>query len=85
MYSAQQCFTAFKSPIDSYELPKRFTFPFYYQPHPLCLLAAKELQTYLSSQTDWQHNFGLDNSFENGSDNSLDNHSNNGLGDDKTE
>ncbi|QYK02600.1 RluA family pseudouridine synthase [Shewanella psychrotolerans] len=59
MYQAQHCFTAFKSPIDSYQLPERFTFPFYYEPHPLCVLAAKELQAYLSSQTDWQHNFGL--------------------------
>lgn len=59
MYSAQHCFTAFKSPIDSYRLPERFTFPFYYEPHPLCVLAAEELQAYLSSQTDWQHNFGL--------------------------
>ncbi|MCZ4338893.1 RluA family pseudouridine synthase [Shewanella colwelliana] len=61
MYSAQHCFTLFKSPIDSYQLPERFTFPFYYEPHPLCVLAAAELQTYLSTQTDWQHNFGLGN------------------------
>ncbi|MCK8045657.1 pseudouridine synthase [Shewanella sp. 1CM18E] len=61
MYSAQHCFTAFKSAIDSYQLPERFTFPFYYEPHPLCLLAASELQEYLATQTDWQHNFGLGN------------------------
>ncbi|MCL1138470.1 RluA family pseudouridine synthase [Shewanella pneumatophori] len=61
MYSAQHCFTAFKSAIDSYQLPERFTFPFYYEPHPLCLLAASELQEYLATQTDWQHNFGLAN------------------------
>ncbi|WP_220756197.1 RluA family pseudouridine synthase [Shewanella colwelliana] len=61
MYSAQHCFTLFKSPVDSYQLPERFTFPFYYEPHPLCVLAAAELQTYLSTQTDWQHNFGLGN------------------------
>ena len=59
MYSAQHCFTSFKSAIDQYQLPERFTFPFYYEPHPLCLIAAKELQQYLSTQTDWQHNFGL--------------------------
>ncbi|MFD2286376.1 pseudouridylate synthase [Pedobacter petrophilus] len=29
------------------------------KPHPLCLLAAKQLQAYLSNQTDWIHNFGL--------------------------
>ncbi|WP_299803606.1 pseudouridine synthase [uncultured Shewanella sp.] len=60
MYLAQHCFTPFKSAIDSYELPLRFTFPFYYEPHPLCLLAASELQEYLTTQTDWQHNFGLE-------------------------
>lgn len=59
MYSAQHCFTSFKSAIDQYQLPERFTFPFYYEPHPLCLIAANELQQYLSTQTDWQHNFGL--------------------------
>ena len=52
-------FTAFKESIDSYTLPERFTFPFYYQPHPLCLLAAKELQSHLKTQTEWQHNFGI--------------------------
>ncbi|KGJ91781.1 RluA family pseudouridine synthase [Colwellia psychrerythraea] len=44
MQMIEPCFTRFKSPIDSYTLPERFTFPFYYQPHPLCLVAAKELQ-----------------------------------------
>lgn len=40
--------------------PQRFTFPFYYDPHPLALMAAQELQHYLAGQTDWSHNFGLD-------------------------
>lgn len=53
------CFTYFSSPFDQYDLPERFTFPFYYQPHPLCVLAAKQLQFHLASQTQWQHNFGL--------------------------
>ncbi len=52
-------FTPFKESIASIALPVRFTFPFYYQPHPLCLLAAKELQAHLKTQTSWQHNFGL--------------------------
>jgi tRNA pseudouridine32 synthase/23S rRNA pseudouridine746 synthase len=29
------------------------------QPHPLCVIAIKELQQHLSIQNDWQHNFGL--------------------------
>ncbi|MCR8669281.1 pseudouridine synthase [Aestuariibaculum sp. M13] len=45
-------------------LPEKFTFPFYYEPHPLCIEAAKDLQTYLESQTDFLHNFGLDPEME---------------------
>ncbi len=41
------------------ELPETFTFPFYYDPHPLCVQAAKQLQSYLEHQTDFNHNFGL--------------------------
>lgn len=53
-------FTSFNQSVNEIALPERFTFPFYYEPHPLCLIAAKELQAYLSTQTDWQHNFGID-------------------------
>ncbi|MBE9532946.1 MAG: RNA pseudouridine synthase, partial [Proteobacteria bacterium] len=52
-------FTLFKQSTASTSLPERFTFPFYYQPHPLCLLAAQELQQHLESQTDWQHDFNV--------------------------
>ncbi len=54
------CFIPFKESIAAYPLPERFTFPFYYDPHPLCLIAAKSLQQYLLTQTDWEHNFGID-------------------------
>ncbi|MFT4808780.1 MAG: tRNA pseudouridine32 synthase/23S rRNA pseudouridine746 synthase [Paraglaciecola sp.] len=53
------CFTHFTSSTEKYNLPDRFTFPFYYQPHPLCMLAAEQLQSHLVTQTQWQHNFGL--------------------------
>ena len=59
MQLKDHCFIPFKKQIDTAELPERFTFPFYYQPHALCLLAADELQLHLESQTQWQHNFGL--------------------------
>ena len=39
--------------------PERFTFPFYYEPHPLTKIAAAELQQYLENQTHLDHNFGL--------------------------
>lgn len=47
------------SQIDGIPLPERFTFPFYYEPHPLTLIAVAELQHYLETQTDLDHNFGL--------------------------
>ena len=59
MYSHENPFTSFTKAIDTETLPDRFTFPFYYQPHTLCLLAADELQNHLQTQTEWQHNFGL--------------------------
>ncbi|SHN20209.1 RluA family pseudouridine synthase [Chitinophaga sp. CF418] len=46
--------------IKQITLPERFTFPFYYEPHPLTKIAAAELQHYLETQTDLEHNFGLD-------------------------
>ena len=55
----EPCFTHFTSSIEKYSLPKCFTFPFYYQPHPLCKLAVEQLQRHLETQTTWQHNFGL--------------------------
>jgi tRNA pseudouridine32 synthase/23S rRNA pseudouridine746 synthase len=53
------CFTYFTSPIEKHSLPERFTFPFYYKPHPLCILAAEQLKCHLVTQNQWQHNFGL--------------------------
>lgn len=50
----------FNSDISGIEQPERFTFPFYYEPHPLCRIASAEVQDYLNNQTDWKHNFGLD-------------------------
>ena len=40
-------------------LPAKFTFPFYYDPHPIALKAAEKLKEYLSVQNDFEHNFGL--------------------------
>ncbi len=52
-------FHHFKTNILGIKLPEKFTFPFYYEPHQLCKLAAKEVQEYLATQTDFTHNFGL--------------------------
>ena len=51
--------TPFTSDISEIALAEKFTFPFFYEAHPLSVLAAKELQQKLLNQTDWQHNFGL--------------------------
>lgn len=40
-------------------IPNKFTFPFYYEPHELSIIAANKLQSYLETQTDFEHNFGL--------------------------
>ena len=50
----QTCFTSFKHTIDDYALPERFTFPVCYEPHPLCLLAAEELQQQLQNHKSLQ-------------------------------
>ena len=55
-----QFFQPFSADISGISLPEKFTFPFYYQPHPLSEMAALELQNYLESQTNFDHNFGLD-------------------------
>jgi tRNA pseudouridine32 synthase/23S rRNA pseudouridine746 synthase len=53
-------FTPFLSGISAIDLPQNFTFPFYYSPHPLSLIACKELQDYLKNQKDFKHNFGFE-------------------------
>lgn len=44
----------FTTSISDIPLPERFTYPFCYTPHPLCVMAAEEVQHYLSKQSDWQ-------------------------------
>lgn len=44
----------FNTDINKVERPKRFTYPFCYTPHPLCIEAANEVQKYLLNQTSWQ-------------------------------
>lgn len=58
MHLPEHCFTRFTADISGYDLPTQFTYPFYYTPHPLCVLAAEQLQQHLLSQTDFEHNFG---------------------------
>jgi tRNA pseudouridine32 synthase/23S rRNA pseudouridine746 synthase len=54
-------FIAFKQTISPAELPRQFTLTVNNEPHPLCVIAARELQAYLENQKEWRHNFGLGN------------------------
>ena len=47
-------FHTFAQPIQSIPLPERFTYPFHYTPHPLCVIAAEETQAYLKERTEWR-------------------------------
>jgi tRNA pseudouridine32 synthase/23S rRNA pseudouridine746 synthase len=48
----------FRADVSGIDLPGRFTFPFYYTPHPLANLAAKELQEELKTREDWNRRLG---------------------------
>ncbi|NEN23745.1 RNA pseudouridine synthase [Cryomorpha ignava] len=52
-------FNSFQTSIGEIELPARFTFPFYYEPHPLSVIAAGELQQFMQKQEAWSDKFGL--------------------------
>ncbi|WP_297868129.1 pseudouridine synthase [uncultured Flavobacterium sp.] len=56
---SKSLFQPFKTNISGITSPEKFTFPFYYEPHELSIIAANELQSYLETQTDFEHNFGL--------------------------
>lgn len=60
MNSSPTLFTAFDFPIEEISIPTHFHLMENGIPHPLCVLAAKQVQAYLKTQTDWHHNFGLD-------------------------
>lgn len=35
-------------------IPEQFTYPFHYTPHPLCIIAAEEVQAYIKTQKQWE-------------------------------
>lgn len=55
---ASDCFIPFDLELQSAELPHKMDFPFYYDPHPLAVIAAQQLQKKLEVN-DFKHNFGL--------------------------
>lgn len=46
-------FHHFKHTLDCLPLPTQFTYPFFYDPHPLSMVAVQELQSYLLTRKDW--------------------------------
>lgn len=44
----------FQEDIGGIALPVLFTWPFHYVPHPLCRMAAAEVQRYIASRSDWR-------------------------------
>lgn len=44
----------FKQDVSNIALPQKFTYPFHYTPHPLCVMAAEETQEYIAGRKEWQ-------------------------------
>lgn len=57
MSTQKTSFTSFAQSIKSYTLPERFTYPFCYEPHPLCILAATQLQNQLDENKHLNNEF----------------------------
>ncbi len=52
-------FHLYNREIQADELPEKFTYPFSYKPHALCIEAVNILKNHLETQSEWEHNFGL--------------------------
>ncbi|MGL4328547.1 MAG: RNA pseudouridine synthase, partial [Tannerellaceae bacterium] len=48
-------FHPFKQIITNDDLPDQFTYPFHYTPHPLCVIAAQEVQALLATKNEWKN------------------------------
>ncbi len=55
----ENCFTPFSEVLDNGDLPDLFTYPFYYEPHPIAIQAATELQRYLQGHEGQINQYGL--------------------------
>ena len=53
----------FKKSVSHIALPEKFTYPFHYTPHPLCVLAAEEVKEYIASREEWQEELAFGKMF----------------------
>lgn len=56
-------FHLFSLPASHIPLPEKFTYPFHYTPHPLCVLAAEEVKSYIGSRKEWEAELSLGKMF----------------------
>ena len=56
-------FHLFSLPASHIPLPEKFTYPFHYTPHPLCVLAAEEVKRYIGSRKEWEAELSLGKMF----------------------
>lgn len=54
-------FKLFSDSLQSIKKPSLFNFPFVVDTHPLCEIAINELQEYLITNNDFEHDFGIQN------------------------
>lgn len=54
------CFISFNEDVSRIKLPAKLNFPFYYDVHLLCEIAAKQVQNFLETNDNLEHNFGLE-------------------------
>jgi len=55
-----KCFNIYHRDVSDLALPSKFTFPFYYEPHELSIIASQELQQRIAETLEPIHNFGLE-------------------------
>lgn len=53
----------FSQPISHIPLPEKFTYPFHYTPHPLCVLAAEEVKAHIKTHKEWEEELSLGKMF----------------------
>jgi hypothetical protein len=56
-------FHYFSQSTQDIALPERFTWPFHYEPHPLCRMAADEVKHYIASRAEWHAELGMGKMF----------------------